>query len=190
MTDVEKLSDEQLVEIVRTRDQEMYRHVMERYQQRLYRYAQSLTGGDEAAAADVVQNAFIKAFTNLRGFNVKRQFSSWLYRITHNEAMNYLRKHRREVHPNEQWFNNLEDVRPDLLEAFEGKQQRQWLASAIGRLSLKYREPLILYFFQQQSYEEIAKVLHLPINSVGTRIRRAKAKLKDILAEKGQANDW
>ena len=74
------LSDSDVVEIVRTRDKEAYAEIIKRYQMRLMRYASYITG-DEHKGVDVVQEAFIKAYVNLNGFDTKKKFSSWIYRI-------------------------------------------------------------------------------------------------------------
>ena len=75
------------MDAVRTKDQELYGEVVRRYQDKLLRYADYLMQ-NESRAADVTQNAFIKAFINLNSFDTGKKFSSWIYRITHNEAIN------------------------------------------------------------------------------------------------------
>ena len=96
MVKISKLSDEQLVGYIREKDKEAYVEIINRYKDRLMRYAAYLTG-DNDNASDAVQEAFIKAYINLNGFNTKKKFSSWIYRIVHNEAMNLLRKDNKEL---------------------------------------------------------------------------------------------
>ena len=96
MKDFKNLSDEKLAELVCNQDQELYRTLVKRYQEKLLRYANYFVR-DEDKAADIVQSAFIKAFINLKGFNVKKKFSSWLYRIVHNEAINFIKKYKKEI---------------------------------------------------------------------------------------------
>jgi RNA polymerase sigma-70 factor, ECF subfamily len=95
MQNFKDFSDEQLVEEVRSKDQELYSHIVDRYQAKLMRYIKYLIF-DEYKAADVVQETFIKAFINLNGFDTRKKFSSWIYRIAHNEAMNSVKKYHRE----------------------------------------------------------------------------------------------
>ena len=90
----EVLSDEELVMVIREQDQEQYAEIVNRYQDRLLRYALRLTN-DRELAQDAVQKAFIKAFVNLHSFDTERKFSSWIYRIVHNESMNVLRKDKK-----------------------------------------------------------------------------------------------
>ena len=96
MSDISKLSDEKVAEIVRTKDKEAYAEIIKRYQTKLMRYAGYIMG-DEYKGADVVQEAFIKAYINLNGFDTKKKFGSWIYRIVHNEAMNMLGKYKKQV---------------------------------------------------------------------------------------------
>ena len=86
MTKLSKLSDEEIVELVRRKNKNFYAQLISRYQKKLLRYANYLIA-DEDLAADAVQEAFIKAYINLHAFNLKLKFSSWLYRITHNQAI-------------------------------------------------------------------------------------------------------
>ena len=96
MKDILKLSDEKIVELVRKKDKELYIHIIKRYQDKLMRYASYLTG-EEHNAADIVQESFIKAYVNLNGFNTKKKFASWIYRIVHNEAINLINKQKKQV---------------------------------------------------------------------------------------------
>ena len=89
-----KLSDEQLVEIIRKKDKELFSEIIKRYQTKLSHYLRKFIY-DPDELEDVLQLVFIKSYKNLYGFNVNKKFSSWIYRITHNEAINYLKKNSR-----------------------------------------------------------------------------------------------
>ena len=96
------LSDEDLVKKITSGKSDLFRELVERYEARLLRYAASIAGGDQTAAQDIVQEAFIKTYVKLNSFNTKRKFSSWMYRIVHNEAINYCKKHKKELHPDDE----------------------------------------------------------------------------------------
>jgi RNA polymerase sigma-70 factor (ECF subfamily) len=181
--------DEAIVAHVRAKDQELYEVLVERYQAPLLRYVTSIIG-DETLAADVVQEAFIKAFLNLNSFNTKLKFSSWLYRIAHNETVNYIKKHHREFMIDEVWWEAQPAPNLGLGKQLDQKLLRAKMAQLLGELPLKYREPLILYYFEDKSYAEISDVLRIPVPTVGTRINRAKASLKGILDREGINNEW
>lgn len=176
MTDISKLSDEQLVKHVRERDKEAYNEIIGRYKDKLIRYALYLTG-DSDKAADVVQEAFIKAYINLNGFNIKKKFSSWIYRIVHNEAVTILRKYSKDRPILEEVdFDSGIDLENDLI-----KQELQaHTHDCLGQMPVLYREPLSLFFLEDKSYAEISDILRIPVGTVGTRINRAKVLMKKI----------
>lgn len=177
MTKISKLSDEQLVKYVRERDKEAYSEIIGRYKNKLVRYAVYLTGDDDTAS-DVVQEAFIKAYVNLNGFDIKKKFSSWIYRIVHNEAMSILRKHYNKNIP---IFEGVDfDSGIDLENNLIKKELREHTHYCLSQIPVLYREPLSLYFLENKSYDEISDILRIPMGTVGTRINRAKILMKKI----------
>jgi len=178
----QEFSDEKLVSYVRSKNQEAYAEVMLRYQEKLMRYARSIVN-DEQTATDVVQNAFIKAFKNLQGFDTKRKFSSWIYRIAHNEAMNEIKKSRRLISLEKNaWLTTKMQSEEDIEEDYTKKELKIMMKKAIEKVDIKYREPLVLYYIDEKSYEEIGEILRIPMGTVGTRIGRGKKKLKEEYA--------
>lgn len=172
----EFLSDEIIVERVRSVDQELYVLLVERYKHKLLRYAQNLIH-DENKAVDVVQESFIKAFINLQGFDTKKKFSSWIYRITHNEAMNSIKKYQKEVSlPRNFDFASNEDIEAE----FEQQELTVAVQARLQELPLIYAETLALRYLEEKSYEEISDILHLPMGTVATRINRAKVLMKHL----------
>ena len=89
MSETLKLTDEEIVEKVRSNDRDLYAVIIERYKNKLLRYATNLIH-DEDRASHIVQDSLVKAYINLNGFNTKKKFSSWIYRIVHNESMNVI----------------------------------------------------------------------------------------------------
>src|SRR3989339_464751 len=96
MNNYKNVKDEELVEVIRLKDQELYTLIVKRYQDKLLRYANYLVN-DEQQSADVVQEALIKGFINLNSFDKKKKFSSWIYRIVHNEAINFITKNKKAI---------------------------------------------------------------------------------------------
>ena len=180
------ITDEQLVQKITTGDKELYSEIVQRYQAKLVRYTTMLLNGNVAAAEDVVQETFIKSYINLRSFNVKRKFSSWIFRISHNEAMNYIRKHKKEIqHDDEEWESKIVDYRPNQSEEVDEMFKNKKISKALSKLDLKYREPLVLYIYHGNSYAEIGNILKMPAATVGVRISRAKTQLKTIFKKEG-----
>lgn len=173
---MEKLSDEEIIEKVRSQDQEFYSVIVERYQHKLLRYALNLVK-DEHKAVDVVQESFIKAFINLNSFDAGKKFSSWVYRIVHNEAMNSVKKYPNEVPLlDDVDFQSDENIEND----FEQKETIERVGKCMKEIPLLYSEPLSLLYIEEKSYTEISDILRIPMGTVATRIKRAKILMKHI----------
>ncbi len=176
MSDIVTLSDEQLVEIVRTTSKERFAEIVNRYQVKLLRYATQLVH-DEQKASDVVQDAFVKAYINLNGFDVKKKFSSWIYRIVHNEAMNVIKKYHKETPlVFDMDIRSDENVELD----YTKKELIEHAQSCLGDMPVLYSEPLALYYIDEKSYDEISDILRIPMGTVATRIGRAKKLMKRL----------
>jgi len=176
MKDLSRLSDEKIVEIVRTSDNEVYAEIIKRYKEKLLRYATYLIK-DEQKAADIVQDTFIKVYVNLNSFNTKKKFSSWIYRITHNETMNVIKKHKKEVMMPED-FDGSSEV--NIEKEYDEKELREMIKICLDEIPLKYRESLSLYYLEEKSYKEVSDILRIPVGTVGTRINRGKLLMKKI----------
>jgi len=188
MKNLKNLSDEQLVEMVYSSNKEAYQQLVERYQEKLVRYVSYLVG-DENLAADATQQAFIKAYINLRSFNLKKKFSSWVYRIAHNEAINLVKKEKRKVSLEDN--SCLEEVlkgKTNIEVEFEKKEIKRLIRGSLKKLPIKYRSPLVLFYLDGYSYEEISDILRKPTGTIGTLINRGKKLLKIVIEKKGGKN--
>jgi len=177
MAEIQQLRDEELVTIIRDKNQELYTEIVKRYEEKLKRYALVFVH-DNDQAEDVLQITFIKAFENLKSFNIKKKFSSWIYRILHNEAINYIKKHKREVSLDDstEAYKIASDV--DHNDEIEKEEVKTFLNEHMDKLSIKYREPLALFYLDEYSYEEISEILRMPVGTVGTRVSRGRILLK------------
>lgn len=185
MKNLNSFTDEKLVDLVCKKDQEFYQEVVKRYQDKLLRYANFLVR-DDHQAADVVQEAFIKAFINLRSFNTKKKFSSWIYRIVHNESINLLKKQKKIISlDNNSWLKQTLKSKQNIEKEFEVKEAKKILLNNLNKIPLKYKSVLVLYYLEDKSYEEVSDILRIAVGTVGTRINRGKKILKAIYEEKG-----
>ncbi len=166
-------------------DPELFGILIDRYTPKLSRYVRRITNVSAEDAEDILQDVFIKAYQNLRGFDTSLSFSSWMYRIAHNTVIS---RHRKlQARPQSVYG----DIATDILETVASELQtdaevllagdRQVLMKAMNQLPLKYKEVLILRYFEEYSYDEIADIIKKPPGTVATWINRAKKKLKDIL---------
>jgi RNA polymerase sigma-70 factor (ECF subfamily) len=176
MTDDKELTDEGIIEKVRTSNQDLYSVIIDRYQKKLVRYVSNLIKNEDKAI-DVVQESFIKAYVNLNNFNTDKKFSSWIYRIAHNQAINLAKKYQKETPLLEDWdFKSDDDIEKD----FEEKEIIEKVEKCLKNIPLLYSEPLSLYYIDEKSYEEISDILRIPMGTVATRINRAKKIMKNI----------
>jgi len=180
---ISKFSDEEIVAAVIAGDSELYVNLVQRYQKALFRYALSLVS-DHDVAQDIVQDAFIKAYVNLRGFNQKKKFSSWIYRITHNRAMDFFRSQKKllsfEAIPElVSTFRSSSDVEAE----FEASLTQKNIDSVIYSLPAQYRGVVTLYFIENKKYGEISEILGVPEGTVATWLRRSKQLLAKALQD-------
>ncbi len=177
-------SDEQIVVQVRLKDKELYGHIIRRYQTKLSHYLRKFIH-DSDELEDVLQAVFIKAYENLYGFDEKRKFSSWIYRIAHNEAVNHIKKYARISVSLDEVESILVDEKVNIQKGIDQKIFQQELEQAFLLMKEKYREAIILFFFEQKSYEEMSEILRIPISTVGTLIARGKKQLRYVLEKYG-----
>lgn len=177
-----ELSDEKAAEIVQNGDKEAFGIIMERYEQKMLRYARRFLF-DVDNAEDMVQEVFIKAYTNIASFNTLQRFSPWIYRIAHNCFINEIRKRKREPLS----FFDLDILLPHVVSAENPEKEvidselRHALDHCLEKIDVKYKEVLILYYCEGLSYKEIADVLHIPVNLVGIRINRGKKAMNKFI---------
>jgi RNA polymerase sigma-70 factor (ECF subfamily) len=181
-----KDKDEEIAARVQKGDVEAFQILVERYDPKMSRYARRfLFDGDEAK--DLVQDIFIKAYVNIRGFDVERRFSPWIYRIAHNEFINALKKKKKE-RGNLSLFNldiifpNLQLIAKETADSdINRRELKEVLEGSLDKIPQKYKESLILYYFEDMDYKEIADVLHVPVSTVGIRLQRGKLMLKKMV---------
>jgi RNA polymerase sigma-70 factor (ECF subfamily) len=181
-------SDEQVVRRA-LEEPEEFGVLIKRYEEKLARYLGRLGVATKEDREDVLQNAFLKAYRNLNSFDPELSFSSWMYRITHNEAMSWFRA--RQARPSvtlgedgERLLMEIKDESADTAHASELRLSGEELARALATLAPKYRDVLALRYFEERSYAEMSDILELPVGTVSTLIHRAKRALKDALGDR------
>ena len=175
-------------EVVRMtlKDPNQYGLLVERYEAKLQRYIARLGVRVHDDQLDVLQEIFIKAYRNLNSFDTSLSFSSWIYRIAHNEAISFYRK--KNVRPEGHLVADGDEVLSFISSSldtadlkFDKTINAEEVNKALGLIDEKYREPLILRFFEHKEYDEISDILQIPIGSVGTLIHRGKKQLATVL---------
>jgi len=176
-------TDEAITTRVVDGDSEAYGELMLHYEAKLLRYVVYLIH-DQATAHDVVQETFIKAYQNLNSFNPSHKFSSWIYRIAHNETMNAIKKNK---HLSDKDIDDLPEIgyEPKLDAEIDRTFLKGEVRDCLNQLDTKYREVIQLIYFENMKYDEASDVLHIPTSTVGVWLARGKKKLKTICEQKG-----
>ena len=175
------ISDEDAARRVQEGDIDAFGIIVDRYEPKLMRYGRRFLARSEDIE-DIVQDAFERVYTNIQGFDASLRLSPWIYRIAHNAFVNALRERGRIVNSID--FDTLiahavyED--PDAAQR-DRKDMRLLLERGLGGIAPKYREILVLYYFEDQSYKDIADILEVPLGTVSIRLKRAKEALKASL---------
>lgn len=181
------LDDEQLIRRSQAGDKAALEELFSRYRAIAYRVAYRLLG-NEADSLDAVQEAFIKVFTHLNGFEGRSTFKTWLLRVVSNAALDLGRQRgrrdgllREELHADaELEMTKVEDVGLDL----ERAELRVLLDEALMQLSAAQRCTFVLHVDGEMSYREIADTLGISIGTVMSRLFYARQRLRSLLAEK------
>jgi len=131
---------------------------------------------------DVLQEVFVKVYTNINSFDANRKFSSWIYRIAHNELVNALKKREKKFLPliDLDVFLPYNISKENFNKNNDGRDIKNEVEEYLDKMTPKYKEVVILYYLEGLSYKEIADVLQIPVSTVGIRIKRGREIMKSI----------
>lgn len=175
--------DAEVVRAVLDGHKGMYRVLVDRYGDPLFRHAERMVG-DEDEAADIVQRAFVKGFRKLRSCRDPERVGGWLYRIASNLCKDHLKNRRRDD-------VSLEDAPPQSADRgnpdrrIERSELRADLEAALGRLSADQREAFLLKHMEGRSYSEMSELLDASVSALKMRVHRAREELQVLLDEYG-----
>ena len=173
-----------LISRARGGDRDAFGELVEQYRDNVYRLAYRMCGNaydaDEAA-----QEAFVAAWRALPNFRGDAKFSTWLYRLPTNAAIDVMRREKRHQTVGDGEMIEVADDADSPQETVERTEQQEAVQKALSTLSEEYREVLLLRYMEELDYAEIAEVLQLPSGTVKSRINRAKAALKTALLKSG-----
>lgn len=184
-------NDFHIVSRAKEGDQKAYAELMQRYKDSIYFMALKMVNNKDDAM-DLTVETFGKAFENLGKYKPDFAFSTWLFRIATNNCIDFIRKKRLNVVS----LNSLTDqdgeerqfeVRSENLNPEETsikKQENEKLKNIVDQLPSRYRTLIILRYFEEQSYEEIAQQLDLPLGTVKAQLFRARDLLANVMNRK------
>jgi len=191
--DLQSLGDREVVTLAKAGKEAAYRELLRRYERPVFSLIYRMVR-NRALAEDLAQETFIKVLNALESYRPEYKFSSWVFKIANNAAIDQLR--RREVDtlsldgaPDARTADEVEatalqavDRQESPLAELESRELGSQIELAVGKLRPEYRTAILLRHVEGRSYEEIAEVMDLPLGTVKTYIHRARLELREFLA--------
>ena len=175
---------------VKKGDQQAFSELVDLYKDKVFQVAYRMLGNVHEAQ-DVSQEAFLRAYINLESYDINRKFSTWIFRIATNLAIDRLRKKKPDFHLEDQvagtedlnYYSQIsgEDKLPE--DQVVQQEMQEWIQQEIMMLPPKYRSAIILKYMEDLSLKEISEILNLPVATVKTRIHRGREALRKRLRD-------
>ncbi|MBI4778903.1 RNA polymerase sigma factor [Candidatus Falkowbacteria bacterium] len=182
----QKLSDGEIVRLS-LENRDYFLLVVNRYKEKLSRYVRRLSNLSLDDAEDLLQEIFLKVYLNLNDFDEDLKFSSWIYAIARNQTISHYRKLkiRAEGHAIAINDKNFKEIMFDfdIKKNLDMNYLKEDILKILDKLDGKYREVLILKFFEEKDYREISDIIKRPIGTVGSLMNKAKIEFKKKLIE-------
>ena len=166
--EISKKTDSELVKLSLA-NQDNFVYIIDRYKGKLASYIKRLTNANIEDVEDILQEVFIKVYLNLNDFDKDLKFSSWIYRITHNQVIS---GHRKIKARPEGYAVNIDDklanslvAETDIKGQVDNKILQKTISSVLNKINEKYRDILVLKFLEEQSYQEISDILKKPLGT-------------------------
>ncbi len=192
----DSVNDEELVKRVKNGDVDAFEEIIAKYEKRVFSLIYNVTK-NENEIEDLAQEVFIKVYKNIDKFQGKSSLYTWIYRITTNLCLDYIKKRREIIYIDEkiQYGDGEVDIQLSTNEKlqdelYEEKELKEKLQKSIDKLPDKQKMMIILRDIKGLSYEEISKILEMKLGTVKSQINRARIKLKEILEKDGTYLDY
>lgn len=190
LNNIQSLTDVELIAKAISGREDGFEELVRRYQRPITNYVFRMLNNYDASL-DVTQEVFIKVYNSLSRYSSEYKFSTWLYRIAHNAAIDNIRRRS----PNEQSIETenkdgayqlqIESPNPTPEQERERSEWRTEIEAVVKCLPAVYRELILLRHAQDLSYDEIAEITNLPLGTVKNRLFRAREMMREIFIERG-----
>ncbi len=183
------LSDHDLVLLLQSGDVDALGELYDRYNHVVYRTALAITG-DESAAADLLQDVFLRVHRFSQRIDPKRPLEPWLYRVTTNLTYTWIKRRKRwmmrPIEEMAEWFTGNRKNSP----SYQLEKDEEWnnVCQAVATLSLQHRVVIVLHYFNDLSLDEISDVLEIPVGTVKSRLHYGRRALKKYLETNSNAS--
>ncbi len=186
-------SDQDIVALARAGEEAAYRELIRRYERPLFSLLYRMVR-DRELAEDLAQETFVKALNAIESYRPEYKFSSWIFKIANNAAIDHLRRreldtlslegspHAETPEAVQATALQIGDRQESPLDEVEARELGGQIEQAIARLRPEYRSCILLRHVEGRAYEEIAEILNLPLGTVKTYIHRARNELRQALA--------
>jgi RNA polymerase sigma-70 factor, ECF subfamily len=177
------MTDEAIIGLVLNGNTHIFSELVDKYRDSVFGMAFRFAGS-HSDAQDISQEVFIKIYKNLHRFNAKSKFSTWVYRLSYNACIDWTRSKKTMLNTIDiaETDEDFADSRAGPEDSYIVKQRRVALREAIYALKEKYRNILILFYFQGLAYDEIGEILDIPVKTVETQLYRARKQIKISLS--------
>ncbi len=190
LENIKSLTDGELIQTAIRGREDGFEELVRRYQRPIIGYIYRMLNNYDASL-DVTQEVFIKVYNSLERYSSEYKFSTWLYRIAHNAAIDYMR--RNSVNQQSIETENadgtyqlqIESPQPNPEQERERSEWRREIETVVKCLPQVYRELILLRHAQDLSYDEIAEITNLPLGTVKNRLFRAREMMREIFVERG-----
>lgn len=185
-----EIADSELIVTSLAGREDSFEELVRRYQRPITAYVYRMTN-DYDAALDVSQEIFIKVYNSLARYKTEYKFSTWLYKIARNAAIDYLRRNSHgeqslEIESDDDFYERpLESASLNPEQERERSEWRNEIELVVQKLPAAYRDLILLRHSQDLSYDEIAEITNLPLGTVKNRLFRAREMMRQYLVERG-----
>lgn len=190
LENIDKLTDGELVAAAVDGREASFEELVRRYQRQITSYVYRMLGNYESSL-DVTQEVFIKIYNSLERYSCDYKFSTWLYRIAHNAAIDHIRRNSvnaqslETVNGDDAYQIQIESPNPTPEQEHQRSEWRTEIESVVMRLPSAYRDLILLRHSRDLSYDEIAEITSLPLGTVKNRLFRAREMMRSLLVERG-----
>ena len=196
------VTDEDMVRRIRKGENHYFEQLVNKYGDKMYKYLFYYFNFRGPLAEDVVQGLFVKLREKLGKYDTKQKFSSWMYRFAHNYTIDWIRKHEKDERVQafsqmwwkdenswHNWVENFVVSDEDVSQMTEKSVKLDLLQKCLCSVGGKYKDVLLLFYFEQKTYDEIAYVLDIKSAHVWTLLLRAKQKVRSIIEMDAELKD-
>uniref|UniRef100_A0A7V0Z5D4 RNA polymerase sigma factor n=1 Tax=candidate division WOR-3 bacterium TaxID=2052148 RepID=A0A7V0Z5D4_UNCW3 len=176
----QSLSDEELVQLVKMGEVEPFDELVRRHEVKVHNLCYKMLKNYDDAK-DMAQETFLKAYRNIKNFDGRSKFTTWLYRIAVNNCINFMKKE----HPQEEIKDEILEIHgDDPVEKYKHKKMKEIIYNAIAKLPEVQKSVFTLRALEELPYQEISAILHKPVNTVKVNYHLAVKNLKNYLKGK------